>query len=380
MLLDSFYDAINLHRRDKVVLVKWDAPHRTLSTCPVNGGVREDLKAVFNHQMCEPKGHNRPELTASIDAPAQYLADLCRKYAIPEPCAAMATAVNMNCAAVQVESFQNALVVAVSTAGVESNAARAGDPAAYYEENGLFHSLAGPSPSRHGTVNSIVCTSKELTPSALTSAVMVAAEAKAAAFQELGLRSKYSDKMATGTGTDQIGICALLGSGPPLRSADKHSKIGELIGNAVRRSIRASVALQNGITDLSLQSLTHHLKPFVPEGAAVQEALLQGVEFAARPLLEQNFGALDRDPLVVAAVTAILSVRDRIRQGVFSAMSIGELISSFGAQLSAAASGKFDRVPAYRKRLPCDFNINNQAALVRFIGRCIAVGFSDKWT
>jgi adenosylcobinamide amidohydrolase len=379
MLLDSFYDAVKVHRRDKVIMVTWDSPHQTLSTCPVNGGIRRDLKAVFNHQVCEPRGHHRPELTESIESPVQYLADMSRRYAIPEPCAAMATAVNMNCAAVRAESYRNSVVAAITTAGVESNAARAGDPASYFEENGRFRPIADNAPLRQGTVNSIICTNEMLTPSALVSAVIVAAEAKTAAFQELAIRSRYSDSMATGTGTDQIVVCALMDVGVPLKSADKHSKIGELIGKAVHRSLRSSVALQNGIAATSIRSLTHHLIPYAGDEKALYAGLFEGATCETRSLLTQNINTIDRDPLVVSAVMALLTIRDRILQEVLSPLSIAEVIASFGAQLSAAVSGKFDRVPEYRKQLPVDVDIREKSGFIRFIGASIAIGFSDKW-
>ena len=76
----------------------------------------------------------------------------------------------------------------------------------------------------------IIFINRELTPAALTDCVMTATEAKAAALQELGINSRYSDSPATGTGTDQILVASQLGTSPPLGYARKHTKLGELIG------------------------------------------------------------------------------------------------------------------------------------------------------
>ncbi|MBN2525220.1 MAG: adenosylcobinamide amidohydrolase [Deltaproteobacteria bacterium] len=74
--------------------------------------------------------------------------------------------------------------------------------------------------------------------------------------------SRYSNGLATGTGTDQIGVACLLGTGHPLRSSGKHSKLGELIGAAVREAIKETLVRQNGLSPENRCDMSVHLQRF----------------------------------------------------------------------------------------------------------------------
>ena len=119
----------------------------------------------------------------------------------------------MRYAAIKEARFRELTVVAVCTGGVESNAGRAGDPATVYEWNGAYEKVSGEELVLHGTINTLLFINQELTPGAMVRAVMTATEAKTAALQELAVSSRYSDGLATGTGTDQIGVAARLHTG-----------------------------------------------------------------------------------------------------------------------------------------------------------------------
>ena len=67
------------------------------------------------------------------------------------------------------KTFNNLEVTAIATAGVRTNANRAGDPASYWEENGEFH---------FGTINIILLTNVQLDKSTLAEAFMTITEAK----------------------------------------------------------------------------------------------------------------------------------------------------------------------------------------------------------
>jgi hypothetical protein len=60
MLLDTHYDGVKLYREEKIVYARFPAPHRVISTCPVAGGLRDDLTFLYNHQSCEPNRHDLP--------------------------------------------------------------------------------------------------------------------------------------------------------------------------------------------------------------------------------------------------------------------------------------------------------------------------------
>ena len=133
-------------------------------------------------------------------------------------------------------------VTAISTAGVRTNASRAGDPASYWEENGEFH---------FGTINIIILTNVCLDTPTLTQAFMTATEAKSVALSNLRIPSQYSNGFATGTGTDGVAIFSNADSDNRLTNAGKHSKLGELIGNAVIESVTRAIGKQVWITNNS---------------------------------------------------------------------------------------------------------------------------------
>ncbi|MDR1037036.1 MAG: adenosylcobinamide amidohydrolase, partial [Deltaproteobacteria bacterium] len=135
MLLGKFYEGLELSRGDKIICARLTSPHAVLSTSRANGGYREDLLYVFNHQACEPSGHGGGKAMLGYTDPDRYLADVCAHYGIgpASRCASLSTAANMRLCDVKSLSYKDLTVVAAATAGVESNAGRAGDPASGYE-------------------------------------------------------------------------------------------------------------------------------------------------------------------------------------------------------------------------------------------------------
>lgn len=119
----------------------------------------------------------------------------------------------MNNAAICHERFQDLEVVTVCTGGVEGNAGRAGDPASYYEpqEESADERAEKGGGLEPGTINAMIFINRELLPGAMVTAVLTATEAKTAALQELEIPSRYSEGLATGTGTDQIAVASRLG-------------------------------------------------------------------------------------------------------------------------------------------------------------------------
>lgn len=43
MLLDTYYDGIEIHRREKIIYARFLSPHRVISTCRAAGGMHDDL-------------------------------------------------------------------------------------------------------------------------------------------------------------------------------------------------------------------------------------------------------------------------------------------------------------------------------------------------
>src|SRR5262249_47668495 len=155
----------------------------------------------------------------------------------------MGTAANMSYAAKVQVSDGDLGVAAIVTAGVQGNAACAGDPAAWREtEKGWEKAVP-----LDGTINTILLINHSLTEAALARAVVTMTEAKSIALQRLAIRSLYSKDFATGTGTDQYCVATPLDKGKPLTSTSPHVKLGELIGVAVRDATLEALRWQNGL-------------------------------------------------------------------------------------------------------------------------------------
>ena len=97
MLLGSYYDGIEIHREQKIVYGRFLVPHRVISTCPAAGN-REDLEYLYNHQSCEPTGHDPAALRLVAVDPKGYRSLVCRQYGVAPRGAARVSARQPTCA------------------------------------------------------------------------------------------------------------------------------------------------------------------------------------------------------------------------------------------------------------------------------------------
>ncbi len=380
MLLGTYYNGVEIYREEKIVYARFLVPHRVISTCHVAGGLRDDLTFLFNHQSCEPIGHNRSIHRLISQDPLAYRKAICSRYGLPDQeCATLGTAANMRYAAIQQANSRDLEVVALCTGGVDTNAGRAGDPASVFEENGAFKSIGEQEHTTHGTINTLLFISRELTPSAMVLAVITATEAKTAALQELSVSSRYSDGLATGTGTDQIGIASRLHTGIPLTGAGKHCVLGELIGKTVHDAVCATLGMQNGLTPERQRSAVIHLERFGATRASFLEKAEAHLGEADAVLFRNNFECVERDPLVVAAVAAILHLRDKVSWGIIPSSCVPELWATYGGQVAAAVSGDYTRLDAYRQTLAAKRYAFNNSDLIHLVAHAVALGFQEKW-
>ncbi len=393
MIIGEFYDGIEIHRNEKIIIVKFLKPHRVISTCRANGGLHDGFDLIYNHQSCEPVGHMRKSHKLATRKPYIYLKQICEMHGISANCASLGTAANMNCAAIKSAKFRNLEVIAICTGGVESNAGRAGDHASFYEAAGEFEFLGKKKPKPCGTINTILCINQELTKGAMVRAVMMATEAKTTVLQELNVGSCYSDGLATGTGTDQIAIACVLTGKPGITSAGKHTKLGELIGISVRKAIAETLKLQNSMPPESRCSVSAHIKRFGADIEGMKAGIAKFLPKEKAELFEKNFICVDRDPITVAAAASLVHLRDELIWKILPKNCLPEIFSTYGAHLSAAVSGKYKNFISYKKELdqyklsaesisdPASYGrtaIDNTEFL-EFIYFCISAGFKEKW-
>ncbi len=228
-----------VHRYKKAIVVSFAGKRRVLSTAPHNGGYREDLTAVFNQDGTVGAG-----MACTLRAPtyAEHMALIARELGLDADTAAgISTAAQMENVSVKTERWKETAVTAVVTGGIEVNGGRVGDTASWHEEAGEM------TEAKPGTINIMVFFNVDLTEEALVRALVTCTEAKTAAIQELLAPSRYSMGLATGSGTDGTILAANMDSSVRLTNAGKHSKLGELIGKAVKAAVKEALKRQSGL-------------------------------------------------------------------------------------------------------------------------------------
>ena len=203
---------------------------RVLSTSPLNGGITAHLTHAFKISNCM-NGAYECEMLGNT-----YEEDLnihTKELGIdPQTATALSTAAWTELCAVEKICYQELSVTAAVTGGIDSNGMCPGDPSSYYERNGAYEMLPP------GTINVFIYINQNVTEAAMVRSMMIASEAKAAAVSHLLLGSCYSEEIATGSGTDGMVIASAMEGELTLTDASGHSKLGELIGRAVRMAVK----------------------------------------------------------------------------------------------------------------------------------------------
>ena len=247
---------------DKSIVICFQGKRRVLSTSLYNGGYHEDFTAVYNYDAKQGAG-----------MPCEMLADnyvdhmqlISQRLALdPEKVSGMSTAASMENVAVETLKHKELTVTAIVTGGIETNGGRVGDPADYYRPQ--------EKPVKYGTINIMLVLDCDLAPGTLARALVTCTEAKTAAIQELLEGSKYSQGLATGSGTDQTMIACNAESELYLDGAGKHSKLGELIGRAVIAAVKKALAKQSGLTPALQHNAFRRLKRFGVQPDGMWEA------------------------------------------------------------------------------------------------------------
>ncbi len=377
----SPYKGVRLFRSEKIIFAMFEAPHSVISTSRINGGMQEGLKIAANHQACEPRpcfsdGHSR---CLAVREPEKYHRLVCDYHGLdPEKTCLMGTAANMNCAGMAQESFNGLKVFAIVTAGVETNAGRAGDPAAVYETPDGFKpvgELKKDIQPDSGTINTLLLINQPLTPAALVRTVKMATEAKTSILQELNVGSKYSSGLATGTGTDQICICSMNSDMKPLTGAGKHVKLGEMIALAVREALRQALDIQNHLTPVNVRFLPRLTARFGLTEDRIMSEMKKSLDKKAYECLERNPWTFYGDPTILAHVLGFVHTLDQIQWGIIPQNNATEILVSQAALIAAAVSGKSERFTTYLAMLKADKRDDPIDLLIQ----AFSIGFSEKW-
>ena len=350
------------HRFLKVQLL---VPHRVLSSSAINGGEQLGISNLLNCQTCEGSALHPRTRDLHLQTREQLHAESCQASGLdPATTAMLGTAANMDYAAMQDLSYEDARVTVFATAGVEGNAGRAGDVATWHEGETSYK----PAHAVPGTINVILLFHQTLSPAALARSVVTLTEAKSAALADLAIGSRYGTGLATGTGTDQFAVACPLADSPRFHWTGKHAKLGELIGKGVKAAILEALRWQNGLEPSRTRSLLHALGRY-----SLREADLQAA-FAGTPFLQQSLTMVVNDPRVASAGYAIATLLDRDNAGVIPHDSVLESVLDQCAILASSISAKREKFSTYRSALASVTPIFPNA-----IFTAIELGWSDKW-
>lgn len=258
-----FANGDTLVRTEKALILTFAGTRQVISTCQWLGGLREDLKYIYNFDLKDKTGYCQIE----EEDYSQALRAIAAKLGLnPQVTTGMTTAVSMTDMALVTKEAMSMSVTAVATAGIENNGGCAGDPGSYAEENGSFVDIPG-------TINIVVWCNVNMPPGTMVQALTTVVEAKASAVRDLELPSLYSQELATGSGTD--GIVLVADPQSPLKRTDagKHSLLGELLGKAVKEGVKQGLINHTAPANLNRDCQSRVLKRFGLTGEGFKDHL-----------------------------------------------------------------------------------------------------------
>lgn len=348
--------------------------HRVLSTSIRNGGQRDDIRYLVNHQSCEGKDHKERQTVITEMGLEQYHDSVCKKIGLePDAVVLMGTAANMNYASIVERAADDVAVTAIVTAGVQGNAACAGDPTTWREtENGWKKTKTL---SYTGTINTMLLMNQPLSQGAMAAAAVTMTEAKTAALQRLAVRSLYSPNFATGTTTDQYCIASPLTGSFPFKSTSTGVQLGELIGLAVRDATLEALRWQNGLEVSYTRSICHALGSYGLKESAFFSDIAPFLDARNLELLKANSNSVFYEPLMAAAAYAAANVLDRLRAGTLPLDTAKEALRQQAATMAANLAARRDCWHEFYSGLS-KVDVENPKLVIL---KAIALGWSAKW-
>jgi adenosylcobinamide amidohydrolase len=356
----------SLRRSGRFLIVELHGEHLVLSTSVRNGGQTRGVRYLGNHQSCEGSAHLERHDAIKALGQENYHDVVCAEMDLPATdVALMGTAANVNYAAIVTQEDRGLEVTAVVTAGVQGNAACAGDPAGWREGEQGWEKIGG-------TINTILLINHPLTDAAMARSAVTMTEAKSAALQRLAVPSLYSADLATGTGTDQFAIAAPEEGGHRLTSASPHVKLGEMIGCAVRDATLEALRWQNGLEPSYTRSIFTALGRFGLRQPTFFEDIAGMLSETDLELMRKNSNPVFYEPLMAASAFAFAAVLDRVRYETLPQSIRQEALRQQAASMAASLSAKPWLWEEFRAQL-----IDEDP--MRMVLRAIAIGWSAKW-
>jgi adenosylcobinamide amidohydrolase len=209
------------------VHIGFPAPRPVVSSAVLNGGA-VSANHILNLRVAK---HLPSESGRSLPSPSVTLQQYCDERNWKGTTVGMMTAASMNSFRIARGHVKHIEVIAMATSGL-SNPLRAGDPAEC--RHLIDHGVS------FGTINIIILTTAFLAPAAMVESLMIATEAKTCVFQSFGIKSRVSNDLATGTGTDAI-VCACSNSSDSIQYCGKHLIFGEVLARLVIEALTPAI-------------------------------------------------------------------------------------------------------------------------------------------
>ena len=320
-LLLKTNDGDEIFKNIDTVLVKFGPKRNGIVSSWLNGGYREDLIGVFNHQLTQENIDKLGE-GGILD----YLIDLSLDYSkyfnFENKLSGLVTSADMDKYTISQEKYGDIEVTAISTAGARVNAVSAGDKASFYEINGNYESIESDFKNKAGTINTIILINAKLDEDQLLIAEMTAVEAKSVALRDLMISSNYSEEIATGTGTDGIAIFSNLESENLCENASKHSKLGEMIGKVVIDSVKECLAKLQWLTPTYQLNALVRLDRFDLDLDKFYNDFLSIDDENDKRDFIVSLVNVSHNPELVANVSLIIHLLDQYRMGLLSRKTV----------------------------------------------------------
>lgn len=218
-----FPPRIRFEQTERHVHLEFGTAFNALSCAVLNGGFQE-VKHIVNLKV--------PKEACTAEKPEVTLNRYCLQQGWQGTTSGMMTAASMKSLRIRQRRIEGVDVVVLVTTGL-SNARRAGDPAEWR--------TLQPVCLDHDTINIILVSTARFTPPAMVEAIMIATEAKAAALQNVNIKSPISHAVATGTGTDAVIMASSKDGKPRIEFCGKHVLMGEAIGQLVIEAVADSI-------------------------------------------------------------------------------------------------------------------------------------------
>ena len=369
-------DLCTAERYGQYLSLKLHRPHRCLTTAVVGGGWRDDLSHVVNHQFCEGAGHADACAYLSEHGHAGYHQKFCADHQLPtETTALLSTAANMSCAASATAHHRELEVSCIATAGVSSNATRAGDPTKWHETQ-TGSEPAEPGAGYQGTIVHLVHINQPCSAGCLSKAVAMVTEAKTCVLQDWQVASKQSNKLATGTGTDQFAIAAPQCSGDNWERqwSGSHHRLGQLLAEATYTATRRALEQQNGFSNTHRRSVLVAMERYGFSHELLEKTVKEELSEKDSTLFLKNLLAMLHDPLAVSSSFQIAHTLDLIAGGILPPETQHEALLNQAALLACGMSWKPESYPRLREKLS---SITDPAQLT---ASALVQGFALRWT